>query len=361
MRITFVIASADMSGGVRVIATHAKRLQELGHEVLVVGPTGGATWNQRFRDLVRGRPMQPVRRPNHLNIMGVPYKALGPGHVARAADVPAADVIVATWWETAEWVSRFPASKGAKAYFVQGHEVCVPGQPADRVNATWRLPFHKIAVSRWLVDLLRESGDDDVSLALNSVDPSQFCAPPRERNQRPTVGFVYSTAPFKGCDVAISTITRLAETFPDLRVIAFGAEPVVADLSLPDFVEFTEKPPQSQIRELYSQCDVLLCASRAEGFYLPALEAMACRCPVVSTRVGALFDLIEEGHNGFLCDVEDSECLAERLETVLSLSPEGWKRMSDAALETALGYTWNDATDAFYDGIERAIAKSKKD
>lgn len=360
MRITFLIAAADLSGGVRVIATHAKRLQALGHEVLVVGPTGGATWNERFRDFARGRPIRPVRRPNHLDLMGVPYKALRPGRATQADDVPNSDVVVATWWETAEWLNGFPASKGAKAYFVQHHEVHMAGQPADRVNATWRLPFHKIAVSSWLVDLLREAGDDDVTLALNSVDLDRFRAPPRERNERPTVGLVYASAPFKGGDVAISALTRLGEKFPDLRVVAFGAEPVAPGVSLPDFVEYTQNPPQDSIRELYSQCDVLLCASRAEGFYLPALEAMACRCPVVSTRVGALFDLVDEGRNGFLCDVEDSECLADRLETVLSLSPGDWKNMSDAAHETALGHSWDDATDAFYEGILRAIDKSRQ-
>ena len=43
-------------------------------------------------------------------------------------------VVIATWWETAEWVAGLSPRKGAKAYFLQHHEVH-PGQPVDRVRA----------------------------------------------------------------------------------------------------------------------------------------------------------------------------------------------------------------------------------
>ena len=65
---------------------------------------------------------------------------------------------MATWWETAEWVARYPASKGAKAYFIQHHEVH-EGLPADRVNATWRLPMHKIVIANWLFVDIEVLGD----------------------------------------------------------------------------------------------------------------------------------------------------------------------------------------------------------
>jgi len=85
------------------------------------------------------------------------------------------------------------------------------------------------------------------------------------------------------------------------------------------------------------------------------LEAMACRCPVVSTRIGGSADILEEGVNGFLVEVENSTKLAERLAEVLSLSDANWRAMSEAALRTARRYSWADATDlleaALYDAI----------
>ena len=117
--------------------------------------------------------------------------------------------------------------------------------------------------------------------------------------------------------------------------MSFGAHPVSAEFPLPAWMEFHYRPPQDAIRRLYDQCDAWLCGSRREGFHLPPLEAMACRCPVVSTRVGGPMDLVEEGVNGFIVDLEDSAGLAERLLRVLSLDEADWRRMSDAALATA--------------------------
>ena len=80
-----------------------------------------------------------------------------------------------------------------------------------------------------------------------------------------------------------------------VRGIVFGVEPLSPRVSLPPWVEFHCLPPQEKIRTFYASCDVWLCASSSEGFYLPTLEAMACRCPVVSTRVGGATDIIQDG------------------------------------------------------------------
>ena len=74
----------------------------------------------------------------------------------------------------------FP-EKGAKAFFIQHYEA-FEGLPKERVDAVWRLPFHKITISKWLVQLAADRfGDHDVSLVFNSVDTTQFHAPPRRR------------------------------------------------------------------------------------------------------------------------------------------------------------------------------------
>ena len=51
-------------------------------------------------------------------------------------DVPDGDLIIATWWETAEWVNALSPNKGAKVYFIQHHEIF----PTFRLSAV-RLPI----------------------------------------------------------------------------------------------------------------------------------------------------------------------------------------------------------------------------
>jgi len=357
MRITFVVGRADLSGGCKVIAIYAKKLAERGHTVSVVAPNPGPGWRDVVKGIIRGRSSASEETSHHLELVGAPYTLLEGKRRVTAEDAPDADVVIATWWKTAEWIRDFPASKGAKVYFLQHHEINMQGQPHDRVNATWHLPYHKITISRWLIDLAREFGDEDVTLVLNSVDAEQFHAPEREKAERPTVGFMYSTVRFKGCDLSLAALNRVARELPELRVIAFGVEEPSDSLPLPDCAEYTQLPDQNQIKDLYARCDVWLCGSRAEGFHLPPLEAMSCRCPVVSTRVGGPIDIIEAGVNGYLADVEDSEGLAENLLRILRTDPGEWKKLSDAALKPARDYSWDDATELFYAGLERALEK----
>src|SRR4051812_39338424 len=120
MRITFVAGLADLSGGFRVITTYAQRLQQRGHEVLVVSrPRPKPKLVNRLRAFIRGQP-QPVgprHARSHMEWTGVPHRLLESFRRVTAADVPESDVVVATWWESAEWVNALPDSKGQKVHF----------------------------------------------------------------------------------------------------------------------------------------------------------------------------------------------------------------------------------------------------
>jgi glycosyltransferase involved in cell wall biosynthesis len=276
------------------------------------------------------------------------------------ADVPDADVVVATYYKTASGVQQLSPTKGAKAIFLQGYEV-VNGKPNPKLDAAWRMPMHKITVSKWLLQLAREKfGDQVVSLVPNGVDLDQFHAPPREKMPVPTVGLLHHNSPLKGCGVSIKALKQVASAIPSLRLISFGAEQPDFGLQLPRFAEFHHRPPQEKLRDLYAQCDVWLSASVLEGFCLPLLEAMACRCPAVSTRSGGPMDIIEEGVNGYLTEVGDVGALAERVLHVLRLSPEEWGQMSDAAYRTAARFNWDDATDLFEEALELAVERKRR-
>lgn len=354
LRITFVLPPPGLSGGIRVIATHAEELSRRGHRVVLVSAAKRPpALRSRVRALLSGHgwPRADGLGPSHLDDRVLDHRHLADRYRVTDADVPDADVVIATWWETAEWVARLSPSKGAKAYFIQHYEA-FDYMPKRRVDATWRLPMHKITISRWLVDLARHRfGDYDVSLVVNGVDLQQFRAPPRGKQRVPTVGLMYSTIPWKGIDTSLRALERVRRRFPHLAVRAFGAEPIDPKLPLPDDAVYVERPPQARLADIYASCDVWLCGSRSEGFGLPTLEAMACRCPVVSTRVGGAMDIVRSGENGYLVPVDDVPALADGLVAVLSLPDHRWRALSEAAYATALRHDWQTA--ALHRAIER--------
>jgi glycosyltransferase involved in cell wall biosynthesis len=365
MRITFVKAGGfNLSGGDRVISIYAQRLLQRGHQVLVVcTPTPSLTLRNQFDSVIRGKGWMkaPPATRSHFSDTAVPLHLLKRYRPVIDADVPDADVVISTWWETTEWVNRMSRQKGVKVSFLQHYEA-FDYTPKDRVDETWRMPFHKIAISTWLKDLARDRfGDDAVSLVPNSVDGDQFHAPPRPKNAVVTVGMLYHVAPWKGVSTSLKALEVARQHFPNLRLITFGNYPPVAELPLPAWAEpLVVSPAQDRLCKLYEQCDVWLCGSSSEGFGLTALEAMACRVPVVSTRVGGPVDLIRDGENGYLVPIGDSTALADRLIRVLSLESGEWKTMSDNAWVTAMRYTWDDATDLFEAALKVAIDRAAR-
>mgnify|MGYP000660480555 CR=1 FL=1 len=369
MRITVVLPYAGLAGGIKVIAIYADRLKRRGHDVFVIStPPKRFPLRRRIKWFLSGRGWvhtPPTTGPSHFDGLNVPHRVLDCWRPVTDDDVPDGDVVVATWWETAEWVARLSTSKGAKAYFVQHDEqVMYSPERQDmraRSSATWQLPMHKIVISQWLRDLAWDRcGDEPVSHVPNSVDMRQFHADSRGKRPVPTIGLLYSTVPFKGVDVSLRALELVRRQIPTLRIVTFGAEGPDKSLPLPANTEFHRQPDQNAIRDLYARCDVWLCGSRSEGFHLPPLEAMACRCPVVSTRVGGPMDIVEDGVNGYLVDVEDARALADRLVHVLGLPEDKWRAMSDAAYATATRYTWDDATGLFEKALETAVERSRR-
>jgi len=87
-------------------------------------------------------------------------------------------------------------------------------------------------------------------------------------------------------------------------------EQLCRDLGVGDSVRFLGK--QDAIEEILSVSDLFLMPSQSESFGLAALEAMACKVPVVSTNAGGLPELNVDGVTGFLKDIGDIDGMAEQ-------------------------------------------------
>jgi glycosyltransferase involved in cell wall biosynthesis len=359
MRITFVVPFAGLQGGMRVIAIYADRLKRRGHEVVVISTPPFVSMRHTVKSLLWGRGW-PKPEPSYFDGIGVEHRILERIRPVTDEDVPDGDVVVATYYTTAEGVGRLTRAKGAKAIFIQNYEV-LEGKHKPELDASWRMPFHKITISEWLLRLAREKFHDEVvSHVPNSVDLSQFNAEPRGKQPVPTVGLLYNRFVLKGLKTSLPALKHVAAAMPSLRLVSFGAEQVDFRLLLPSGAEFHYRPRQEMLRKLYAQCDVWMCGSNREGFHLPPLEAMACRCPVVSTKVGGPLDIIREGENGHLVEIGDTAALADRVLRVLNLPADRWRQMSDAAYRTATSFSWDDATDLFEKALELAIERNRR-
>ena len=171
---------------------------------------------------------------------------------------------------------------------------------------------------------------------------------------------MYHGSSFKNVKLGLAIFDAYSKVDPQARLISFGEYAAIPDLKLPPNGSHYVNPPQEKIREIYAQCDVWLCPSNSEGFHLPPLEAMACRCPVLSTPVGGPCEIIEDGINGFFFPIGDAASAVARLAQINAMSEADWLVMSDNAFKTASSFTWEAASakfeEALLDAIDRGSA-----
>jgi glycosyltransferase involved in cell wall biosynthesis len=360
MRVTFVLPPPNLSGGIRVLAIYAERLRRRGHAVFAVAPMERAPTVREMARAVLKQRRWPFRRkrPSHFDGLGLPLHRLPHPAPVIDSDLPDADVVVATWWETAEWVSRLSPAKGAKVHFMQDYEVWFA--PIERLDATCRLPFPKIVLTHWMRDLLREKfGREPLAVIPNSVDTWLFNASPRSRHSPATVGTMYSPSAYKGCDVCIRAVEIARGELPALRFRVMGNSRPLPSLPLPRSTDFTLQARDRQLRDVYAACDVWLFGSRQEGFGLPVLEAMACRTPVIATPAGAAPDILKKG-GGMLVPHDSPEAMAREIVRICSLPELAWRELSANARRAVEGYTWDDATDGFEEALHRVAASTER-
>lgn len=125
----------------------------------------------------------------------------------------------------------------------------------------------------------------------------------------------------KRTDDVIRIFAKVVKTIPSkLLMVGDGeersaCEQLCRDLDVCDNVRFLGK--QDAIEEILSVADLFIMPSQSESFGLAALEAMACKVPVISTNAGGLPELNIDGVTGFLKNVGDVDGMAERAVYIL--------------------------------------------
>ena len=133
--------------------------------------------------------------------------------------------------------------------------------------------------------------------------------------QKDGVGWDEGNEPkmIKGPDVLIKTLKILKKDVPELFVLLSGpsrgyVKNELSRIGIPWCHKYLAHYPD--IGELYQALDLYIVASRQEGGPKAIFESMACGIPIVTTRVGQAMDLVRQGQNGFMADVENAEELA---------------------------------------------------
>jgi glycosyltransferase involved in cell wall biosynthesis len=329
VRITFLCPHLRIAGGVRAILTYADRLAGRGHEVAVVVP-----------DRPRRRLFRRAVEPSPPDWMPRLRARVCPVRRWSARDLPEADALVATAWQSAAAVAEAVPSKGAKFYLIQHYESLYHGAPGD-VDATYRLPLRKIAISSWLCEVMRERFGAEAELLVTPVDRVLFHrVPVAAATARPRVLMLHHDYPWKGVADGLEAVARARAADAALHLVGFGLKPPAGRAP---YDEFHANPPQSGLASLYSGADIYLCPSWDEGLGMPSMEAMACGAALVTYDNGGCRDFAHPGVTALVARRRDVADLAAKL-AALAGEPALRQRLAAAGQElVTTAFDWERA------------------
>ena len=138
----------------------------------------------------------------------------------------------------------------------------------------------------------------------------------------------------------------MLERLPRTRMTIAGSGPqraelerLAAELGVSERVRFTGRLDNSELPALYRTASVALNPSLSDNMPISLLEAMASGVPIVSTNVGGIPHLVEDGKTAVLVSPSSPSGMAEAL-CHLVAAPALARRMSIAATATATRFAW---------------------
>lgn len=189
-------------------------------------------------------------------------------------------------------------------------------------------------------------------------DPSDWIPADADHPYLLYVGGAY---PHKNLDVLLDAWKKIAKQHPLLELILAGERDVfmqrleahVRDKGLPR-VRFTGTVSDQELSRLYAGATAFVFPSRAEGFGLPPLEALAHGCPVVAARATSLPEVLGEDGVIFF-QPGGTDDILQAIEAVLR-DPVGVReRARQAAVFLRKRHDWRHAAERTLDAYERAV------
>jgi len=240
---------------------------------------------------------------------------------------------------------------------------------------TFQLANKIITVSKEVQTSIKKYYNDKISnkccTIVNGVDPNHFAPKQKARSDfRKKFGYTENDivlltlgriTPGKGQQVAIDSLRILREQKYNLKMMVVGDGEHLKNLKtkakkagLGIDIIFTEFVDNKETVNYYNCADIFLNPTiTAEGSSLVLLEAMACGKPTISSNIGGIKSIIDDGKNGLLVPPGESYKLADKIKFLVRQKLIA-NKLSTSARETILqSFSTQKMVDATLSAIEK--------
>jgi glycosyltransferase involved in cell wall biosynthesis len=195
-----------------------------------------------------------------------------------------------------------------------------------------------------LVDRIRVP-PERIRVIPHGVDHRRFS--PGEADRAPFVFYPADFYPHKNHERLIEAFAGVRQELPELRLLLAGRD--LERFATAPGVEVRARASADELVGLYRTAAALVFPSLHETFGLPPLEAMACGCPVASSKAGSLPEVC--GDAAVYFEPESSDEIAAAILDVLTRPGE----LSALGLQRAAEFDWERSARS-HDAVYRELA-----
>lgn len=326
--VCYIISSTKISGGNYAICEQLNRLQKSGYKCLIAS------------------------LDNNTKISWFPNQSIKiiPFH-GNTKIIENYNTVIATSWDTAKKLLLLNIIH--KMYLIQAIETTFYPKGSylrTMVNRTFNYPFSFICISIWLQEYLKNNFNTNSFYIPNGLNTEIFYKDkplePKPKNKKRVLLEGAINLPFKGMEEAFKVVQDI-----DCEVwcVSYDGKPK------PEWHcdRFFEKVPQSQMRRIYSSCDILLKLSTIEGFGYPPLEMMACGGVSVVSKIKGHQEYIIDKYNGLFTNPKDIIQTKKMLKQLMNDS-KLYNKLKSKSKETVDKYNWDTSVRL----LEKVISSS---
>lgn len=206
--------------------------------------------------------------------------------------------------------------------------------------------MNKIVISSWLKKIVDKYSPSPSVIIPDGINTEIFkYKTPYFDRKAHSICFHYRSASIKGCKYAIETIEYLKETYPDLivKVVSNEKKPQ----GLPAYCDFFYNLSSEEVAKINNSVRVFMCTSINEGYGLPALEAMACGCSVVSSAYLGIKEYGIDGYNVLFSPERDSVAMASNVKRIFENDCMA-EKLSNNGIQTGQNFSNKCSCKKFY-------------
>jgi glycosyltransferase involved in cell wall biosynthesis len=165
------------------------------------------------------------------------------------------------------------------------------------------------------------------------------------------VGYIGRIERQKNVQLLIKSFALIANDHPQVYLLLAGsANTHVGELqsfiaathpTLADRIKWMANFSPAEKPLVFNAIDILVLPSHNESFGIVFLEAWSCKKPVIGTLIGAIRNVISEGEDGLLINVNDEASLATQLVKLIENKPLRELMGENGHEKVRANYTWD--------------------